>query len=573
MKILLYKAVVETVADKLAEIGIEASSFGYRDSIEIDLNSFKKREITKLRKALAGTEGKRVKSAVHLIDLFVDATNGKVPRARGAKSMQGLVESYIVKNAVGYRLAKKVGGTFYLFFLDRVSFKEKETNRGEYRPASITIHMEYSQAGVRNTHSLCFGNSECRGKTAPQILLRKGFRLVTDEIQSEYEKSVEKFSGYCDKIGMQCVLDGVGFVSSWREETECRHGFSSSIDNVCVNGTRKVLIDLIDDKEGGSANRTLSVGRVECSIDSLCRFNLIKQGKPVSAEDFDADEEVDFHEFEENEHTESELLPVHTIVPVFDLESHRRYSVNTDSLEVYEYDRSLSEKLILPPEHKEIISLLSNTDGTSFSDVVEGKSGGAVILLGGRPGLGKTLSAEVFAETVGRPVYKVQCSQLGIEADSLEENLLRVFGRANRWNAIVLLDEADVYIAERQNDLEKNAIVGVFLNILEYQRTTLFMTTNLPDTVDDAIASRCIARIDYDSPNEKDLKAIWLLLSRQNSVKIDETDLKKIVKEYSSMSGRDVKSTIKLCMARGKKKLTFAEVEKAAKFHPNRRNW
>ena len=45
-----------------------------------------------------------------------------------------------------------------------------------------------------------------------------------------------------------------------------------------------------------------------------------------------------------------------------------------------------------------------------------------------------------------RPLYSVQCSQLGLEPADLERELLKIFTRAARWNAILLLDEADVYI-------------------------------------------------------------------------------------------------------------------------------
>ena len=98
-----------------------------------------------------------------------------------------------------------------------------------------------------------------------------------------------------------------------------------------------------------------------------------------------------------------------------------------------------------------------------------------------------------------RPLYSVQCSQLGLEPADLERELLKIFTRAARWNAILLLDEADVYIHRRGSDIQQNAIVGVFLRVLEYYSGVMFLTTNRAELVDDAIASRCLARIDYQS--------------------------------------------------------------------------
>ena len=43
----------------------------------------------------------------------------------------------------------------------------------------------------------------------------------------------------------------------------------------------------------------------------------------------------------------------------------------------------------------------------------------------------------------------------------LEKSLLQYFRRANDWDAIVLLDEADVYLEKRsKNDLQRNSIVS-----------------------------------------------------------------------------------------------------------------
>src|SRR4029077_12394612 len=154
-------------------------------------------------------------------------------------------------------------------------------------------------------------------------------------------------------------------------------------------------------------------------------------------------------------------VPLFPVVPVFDLRRHMRLRVHISNLTEYVYDTSLSNKLVLPQDQRSLVDMLVSHKG-GFSDVIKGKGGGAIILCAGIPGTGKTLTSEVYAEAEQRPLYSVQCSQLGTKPDDLETELLKVFVRAQRWNAILLLDEADVYVSKRGSDLMQNAIVGVF---------------------------------------------------------------------------------------------------------------
>lgn len=68
---------------------------------------------------------------------------------------------------------------------------------------------------------------------------------------------------------------------------------------------------------------------------------------------------------------------------------------------------------------------------------------------------------ESVAEFTRRPLLSITAADLGHEPDALEKSLLQYFRRANDWDAIVLLDEADVYLEERSpNDLKRNSIVS-----------------------------------------------------------------------------------------------------------------
>ena len=107
-------------------------------------------------------------------------------------------------------------------------------------------------------------------------------------------------------------------------------------------------------------------------------------------------------------------------------------------------------------------------DAKAF-DVIEGKGQGLAILLHGPPGVGKTLTAETIALSTGRPLLTVSVAEIGVEAHEAERKLTDVFVDAARWEAILLMDEADVFVEERiKGDLGRNALVSVLLRCLEY---------------------------------------------------------------------------------------------------------
>ena len=147
---------------------------------------------------------------------------------------------------------------------------------------------------------------------------------------------------------------------------------------------------------------------------------------------------------------------------------------------------------------------------------------------------------------MGKPLYRVHSGQLGISAESVEASLSTILRRAARWGAILLLDEADVYIRQRDNDLQHNAIVAEFLRTLEYFSGLLFMTTNRTDDIDDAIVSRCIAIIKYEMPSREDRVRLWKTLSTQFQVELPDAMVESLTDQFPDTSGRDIKELLKL---------------------------
>src|SRR5207253_9587156 len=121
-------------------------------------------------------------------------------------------------------------------------------------------------------------------------------------------------------------------------------------------------------------------------------------------------------------------------------------------------------RLQLPAALRGLLTRVSATPVEQlFGDLIRGKHGGLVSLACGKPGVGKTLTAEVYAETTERPLYVLELGELGTNVAQVEENLQRVFTRVARWNAVLQFDECEIFLTERGEDLERSAIVGIFL--------------------------------------------------------------------------------------------------------------
>ncbi|WP_432262993.1 AAA family ATPase [Cupriavidus sp. TMH.W2] len=261
-------------------------------------------------------------------------------------------------------------------------------------------------------------------------------------------------------------------------------------------------------------------------------------------------------------------IPEQPVVRVFDLETHEFLWAHSEALTPHEYDKGLRDKLVLPASHRDLLDILTSDVEAFTTDLIEGKSAGNAILCKGVPGVGKTLTAEVYAEQIERPLYKIHAGNLGVTADVIETSLREAFQRAKRWNATLLLDEADVFVSPRGDDVQQNAIVAVFLRTLEYFDGLFFMTTNR-DEIDDAIESRMAAIIRYELPEPALLARIWQVMSLQFDAPLAETLIDRLVHAFPRLSPRDIKNLFRLALRVAKSKdaaLDFDHFRRIAMF-------
>ncbi|KAJ6111187.1 hypothetical protein N7486_003422 [Penicillium sp. IBT 16267x] len=200
--------------------------------------------------------------------------------------------------------------------------------------------------------------------------------------------------------------------------------------------------------------------------------------------------------------------------------------------------------LKIDEEHKRMIRALINShfqrEGPSL-DLIQGKGSGLVILLHGPPGVGKTATAEAVAQANNKPLFVITCGHLGFEPADVEENLREIFRLAHIWDCILLLDEADVFLARRDlSDLKRNALVSVFLRVLEYYSGVLFLTTNRVGILDEAFRSRIHISLHYTSLTKQQTLAIFKI----NIRKLREAQEKKRQKSTESDTGRPLELKI-----------------------------
>ncbi|XHG04116.1 hypothetical protein AWENTII_007396 [Aspergillus wentii] len=149
-----------------------------------------------------------------------------------------------------------------------------------------------------------------------------------------------------------------------------------------------------------------------------------------------------------------------------------------------------------------------NSEGRVYRpDFISGKGRGLIVLLHGAPGVGKTATAEAVALEYQKPLFPITCGDLGITPEGRD-----------------------------RTDIERNAMVSVFLRILEYYSGILFLTTNRVGALDEAFRSRPVlshlSRFDtlailksnlaslsdcYKPPNGEPAKAGHILIDQDES--------------------------------------------------------
>ncbi|KAF5502464.1 hypothetical protein CGCA056_v014281 [Colletotrichum aenigma] len=187
-----------------------------------------------------------------------------------------------------------------------------------------------------------------------------------------------------------------------------------------------------------------------------------------------------------------------------------------DSLQIDQNHRSIIQSLMATHFRK------NKSERRQF-DLIRDKGKGLIVLLHGVPGVGKTSTAETVAQYYNKPLLPITCGDLGMSPNDVESKLQHSFQLAQAWECVLLLDEADVFLAERsQDNIERNALVSVFLRVMEYYEGILFLTTNKVGSFDEAFKSRMSMALYYPPLKQDQTERIWAVqLERTEKLSVE----------------------------------------------------
>lgn len=535
MKLQIERDHVESLVGRYPDLTILQEQLKFGNRAEIPFYDLSSEQLGHLKLLYQKAGPKMMGQAAQLATLqtAMNEEGRRFSEGELEKTVTEIVEFLLEEAIRGWLFKVTPSGKPIAYLLTRIDYtppSEEETGR-------VLLELKANAMAKLATVSIMVRERDIIGKSVSEIFAEKGFLKETGDLIRAYDKSAERFYAWRSEYGRQFSANGVGYFA---EDPTAKHRHTDwSRKNVIVLSSSGGAARLVNDEEI-LKERDLTL---DAPGNILSKY-LRKAGRSNRYDDKVEKEAENLQkDMPENLFTQ---LPVHGYLFMFHLELHHHLWVHVDDIEPYVYEPELKEKLILPPEQTDLIDILTAEMDVLMDDIVDGKSGGTTVLCAGPPGVGKTLTAEVYSEIIKRPLYRVHSGQLGLNVTEMEEALIETLTRAQRWGAVMLIDEADVYIKRRDDNIAANAVVGVFLRVLEYFNGLLFMTTNRVDDIDEAIVSRCIAMIKYHQPDRADRCKIWQVMTKQFGLSIDTAIIEKLADHFPNASGRDIKGLAKL---------------------------
>ncbi|KAF8242554.1 P-loop containing nucleoside triphosphate hydrolase protein [Wilcoxina mikolae CBS 423.85] len=232
------------------------------------------------------------------------------------------------------------------------------------------------------------------------------------------------------------------------------------------------------------------------------------------------------------------LLLLPATIHGFNVQENKMGTVKlmVDRILPIEWNKQAFEGLVMEPRTKELVKALVSVHTEAQQNAMAQPSADLMAGKGNGPGTGKTLNAESVAELAQKPLYR--------------KYLETILFLGRTWDCAVLLDEADVFLEERTLlDLQRNALVSVFLRVLEYYEGILILTSNCVGTFDEAFKSRIQLAIHYPPLGEEQRKKIWKIFFKilyDNGVNARFHNLEKHLDQLAeyNMNGRQIRNAV-----------------------------
>lgn len=166
-----------------------------------------------------------------------------------------------------------------------------------------------------------------------------------------------------------------------------------------------------------------------------------------------------------------------------------------------------------------------------------------VILLCGKSGTGKTMTVNAIAKEMKKKVLLVDFGSLSGRRDGsdLDADLKGLFREAHMSNAVIFFDECEVVF--RSRNIGGDRLLNSLLTEIERHEGIVFLATNRPYDLDEAMHRRITAVIEYQPPNHTMRKKIWNNLLSQNLTLSSCVDTSALAVKYE-LSGGFIKNAV-----------------------------
>jgi hypothetical protein len=444
---------------------------GYKSStqrVKIDMRQLSVAEMQKLEQIIEEDKGVGWKSTIQAIETMrlmkVDPSGTPI---RDLKALAAALTEHF-KNTANQWVFMIEDSHRFPYYVYNIQYHPPRFTRDDATPAKTEMELK---AANQRTETIVWREEDLADRlTLTQLLAERGLQTETKGLVAAHAAEMKLHAAYSDMVGAQMVATGFGRYKTrswWSAHEKVALDREGKRSKVIIDDGSEHDTDDDDDNNWTYGRRRKRKGPSKTTADRKFWKEMVKPTKRVRYDEDDDDES-------NAEAEDIVALPEHPWLQVFDLQDHQFLEVHVKDVEPYQYDDSLGDKLVLPEDTADVLYALVRGADEVMEDIIEGKTGGTIVICTGPPGTGKTLTAEAFSEIVRKPLYTVQCSQLGMTPTDLEKHLSTVLQRATRWKALLLIDEADVYIRERGDEIAQNAIVGVWLRVLEYYRGILF---------------------------------------------------------------------------------------------------
>lgn len=536
MKLQIERRYAEALITEFSDMQFLAEQLKFGNKAIVSFYQLSSQQLNFLRQLYEQAGSAMQGKAAQISTLQQALTNGNERFNEGdLERLVPAIADFLITDAIhGWLFKVNSAGRPLAYLVARIDF----TPPSEEENGRILLELKANSMAKIVSVTVIIRERDIIDKTIAEIFAANGFLKETTALVTTYENVTARYFEWRADYSRQFSASGTGIFAN--DPTATHRNTDWTRKNTVILSSDGGFARLVNDEE---VIKDRELATLDASGDILSKYLRKAERSMKYSDKVESEAEIIRAKMPQGLFTE---LPVHAYILMFHLELHHHLWVHVDDMKPYEYQPELKNKLILPAEQTDLIDILTAEMDLLMDDIVEGKSGGTTVLCVGPAGVGKTLTAEVYSEIIKRPLYRVHSGQLGLNVTEMEQALKNTLTRAQRWGAVMLIDEADVYIKRRDDNIAANAVVGVFLRVLEYFNGLLFLTTNRVADIDEAIVSRCIAIIRYHQPNFDDRCKIWTVMAEQFNLEIDADLIRLLSNTFSKASGRDIKGLAKL---------------------------